>query len=97
MEVIQNQHKIIGDAGQSINKTGQHVIGIHVGGTQQVMLKVRFAEVQREVIKNLAGGIEFLNGSGDFGGTFGGAITGAGGGTLAYKLAPAGKKIPPGA
>ena len=54
-----------------------------VGGTQQVMLKVRFAEVQREVIKNLAGGIEFLNGSGDFGGTFGGAIVGAGGGTVA--------------
>ncbi|MCG6882475.1 MAG: type II and III secretion system protein family protein [Silicimonas sp.] len=53
-----------------------------VGGTQQVMLKVRFAEVEREVIKNLSGGIEFLNEGGDFGGTFGGVVAGTGGGTI---------------
>ncbi len=34
-----------------------------VGGTQQVMLKVRFAEVQRSVIKSLSGGLTFFNGS----------------------------------
>ena len=31
-----------------------------VGGTQQVMLKVRFAEVQRSVIKGLSGGLTFV-------------------------------------
>ncbi|MEM7719109.1 MAG: type II and III secretion system protein family protein [Pseudomonadota bacterium] len=33
-----------------------------VGGTQQVMLKVRFAEVQRTVIKSLSGGLTFFDG-----------------------------------
>lgn len=42
-----------------------------VGGTQQVMLKVRFAEVQRSVIKSLDGGLSFTNGSGDFVGDLG--------------------------
>lgn len=34
-----------------------------VGGTQQVMLKVRFAEVERSVLKSLSGGLTFFNGS----------------------------------
>ncbi|MGR3514037.1 MAG: type II and III secretion system protein family protein [Paracoccaceae bacterium] len=34
-----------------------------VGGTQQVMLKVRFAEVQRTVVKSLSGGLTIDNGS----------------------------------
>ena len=33
-----------------------------VGGTQQVMLKVRFAEVQRSVIKSLNGGLAAIDG-----------------------------------
>ncbi len=33
---------------------------MHVGGTQQVMLKVRFAEVQRSVIKSLNAGVTFV-------------------------------------
>ena len=41
-----------------------------VGGTQQVMLKVRFAEVQRSVLKSLSGGLTFFNGS-DFDGAGG--------------------------
>ena len=36
-----------------------------VGGTQQVMLKVRFAEVQRSVLKSLDGGLIVNNSSGD--------------------------------
>ncbi len=32
-----------------------------VGGTQQVMLKVRFAEVQRTVLKGLSGGLNFVD------------------------------------
>ena len=36
-----------------------------VGGTQQVMLKVRFAEVQREVMKTLSSSVGLLN-AGDF-------------------------------
>ncbi len=36
-----------------------------VGGTQQVMLKVRFAEVQRTVVKSLSGGLVANNGQGD--------------------------------
>ncbi|MEZ5777844.1 MAG: type II and III secretion system protein family protein [Paracoccaceae bacterium] len=35
-----------------------------VGGVQQVMLKVRFAEMQRSVSKELSGSIGFLNSSG---------------------------------
>ena len=34
-----------------------------VGGTQQVMLKVRFAEVQRSVLKSLSSGLTFVDGS----------------------------------
>ncbi|MEO1536614.1 MAG: type II and III secretion system protein family protein [Pseudomonadota bacterium] len=36
-----------------------------VGGTQQVMLKVRFAEVQRSVLKSLNGGLAGLDESGN--------------------------------
>ena len=36
---------------------------MHVGGTQQVMLKVRFAEVQRSVIKSLNAGVTFVDDS----------------------------------
>ncbi len=43
-----------------------------VGGTQQVMLKVRFAEVQRSVIKSLSGGLTAVTDGGD-GGAFGSA------------------------
>lgn len=37
-----------------------------VGGTQQVMLKVRFAEMQRSVSKQLSGSIGFFNPGGPF-------------------------------
>ena len=37
-----------------------------VGGTQQVMLKVRFAEMQRSVSKNLSSSIAFSGSSGNF-------------------------------
>ena len=37
-----------------------------VGGTQQVMLKVRFAEMQRSVSKNLSGSVSFGGTSGNF-------------------------------
>ncbi len=48
-----------------------------VGGTQQVMLKVRFAEVQRSVIKSLSGGLTFVDNGGDFDGALGvGAFNG---------------------
>ena len=50
-----------------------------VGGTQQVMLKVRFAEMQRSVSKNLSGSISFSGTSGNFN---------SGGGTGTY-LSPA--------
>ena len=36
-----------------------------VGGTQQVMLKVRFAEVQRTVLKSLSGGLTFVEDTGN--------------------------------
>ncbi len=41
---------------------------MNVGGVQQVMLKVRFAEMQRAVTKELSGSVGFLNvnSSGDF-------------------------------
>ncbi len=39
---------------------------MNVGGEQQVMLKVRFAEMARSVSKELAGSIGIVNGSGDF-------------------------------
>ncbi|MEM9425195.1 MAG: type II and III secretion system protein family protein [Pseudomonadota bacterium] len=51
-----------------------------VGGTQQVMLKVRFAEVQRSVLKTLAGEISFVDT--DIDGSFGGVSVGTGGGTI---------------
>ena len=44
-----------------------------VGGTQQVMLKVRFAEVQREVLKNLSAGLNIVESGTDV------AISAAGG------------------
>lgn len=39
-----------------------------VGGTQQVMLKVRFAEVQRTVLKSMSGGLTGGDGTTAFGG-----------------------------
>ncbi len=49
---------------------------MHVGGTQQVMLKVRFAEVQRSVVKSLSGGLTFVD-PGNFDGALGnGAFNG---------------------
>lgn len=49
-----------------------------VGGTQQVMLKVRFAEMQRNVSKNLAASLAVQTTSGDVGGVIGtGNFTGA--------------------
>ncbi len=36
-----------------------------VGGTQQVMLKVRFAEVQRSVLKNLSAGLNIIEAGSD--------------------------------
>ena len=36
-----------------------------VGGTQQVMLKVRFAEVQRSVLKNLSAGLNIVEAGSD--------------------------------
>ena len=53
-----------------------------VGGTQQVMLKVRFAEMSREVSKGLSTSFGFASNSGDIsvlGGTGGGGITPGGG------------------
>ncbi|MDJ1015282.1 MAG: type II and III secretion system protein family protein [Paracoccaceae bacterium] len=44
-----------------------------VGGTQQVMLKVRFAEVQRRVLKDLSAGLNFVTAGSDA------AISGAAG------------------
>ncbi len=38
-----------------------------VGGTQQVMLKVRFAEMRRSVSKDLSASLGFTTGSGNFG------------------------------
>lgn len=38
---------------------------LSVGGTQQVMLKVRFAEVQRSVLKNLSAGLNIVNAGSD--------------------------------
>jgi pilus assembly protein CpaC len=40
-----------------------------VGGTQQVMLKVRFAEMQRSVSKDLSASLGFRTGPGRFGGS----------------------------
>ena len=42
-----------------------------VGGTQQVMLKVRFAEMQRNVSKNLSASLAVQTTSGDVGGVIG--------------------------
>lgn len=42
-----------------------------VGGTQQVMLKVRFAEMQRSVSKNLSASLGVLSNSGSVGGSIG--------------------------
>jgi pilus assembly protein CpaC len=42
-----------------------------VGGTQQVMLKVRFAEMQRSVAKNLQASVGVRSNSGTVGGTLG--------------------------
>jgi pilus assembly protein CpaC len=42
-----------------------------VGGTQQVMLKVRFAEMQRSVAKNLSASLGVVSNSGDVGGSIG--------------------------
>lgn len=51
-----------------------------VGGTQQVMLKVRFAEMQRSVSKNLSSSLAVQTTSGDVGGVLGtGNFTGADG------------------
>jgi len=55
-----------------------------VGGTQQVMLKVRFAEMQRNVSKQLSGGLRFsgangIGGGGTGGLALGGDIVGGGG------------------
>lgn len=51
-----------------------------VGGTHQVMLKVRFAEVQREVVKSLSSGFRAIGSDVAIGsGTF---VTGAGGSVL---------------
>ncbi|WP_410056094.1 type II and III secretion system protein family protein [Roseobacter sp. HKCCA0434] len=47
-----------------------------VGGTQQVMLKVRFAEVSRDVSQNLGIGLGITDG-GDFVGSFGTDVGGA--------------------
>ena len=50
-----------------------------VGGTQQVMLKVRFAEMQRSVSKNLSASMSFSGSSSRFtgSGTTGGGLLGA--------------------
>ena len=54
---------------------------MNVGGTQQVMLKVRFAEMQRSVSKSLSGGLAGSVGTskltGSFGGGSGGLVLGA--------------------
>ena len=42
-----------------------------VGGTHQVMLKVRFAEVQRTVLKSLSGGLTFFDAGGPVDGALG--------------------------
>ncbi len=52
-----------------------------VGGTQQVMLKVRFAEMQRSVSKALNGGITANIGGSDISGIAGGGLGGLIGGT----------------
>ena len=39
---------------------------LNIGGTQQVMLKVRFAEMSRSVSKNLSSSVAFLNGAANF-------------------------------
>ncbi len=50
-----------------------------VGGTQQVMLKVRFAEMQRSVAKNLSASLGVKSNSSRVGGTIGtGALSGQG-------------------
>jgi pilus assembly protein CpaC len=61
-----------------------------VGGTQQVMLKVRFAEVQRSVIKSLTGGISFDEGAGtSFDGALGaGSANGGNLGDVAVQFTP---------
>ena len=56
-----------------------------VGGTQQVMLKVRFAEMSRSVSKQLSGGLTYGSGR---------AVVGAGTGGLAIGPVPVG--APPG-
>ena len=48
-----------------------------VGGTQQVMLKVRFAEMERTVSKQLSGGLVFSGSNALGGGGSGGLIPGA--------------------
>ena len=47
---------------------------MNVGGTQQVMLKVRFAEMQRSVAKTLGSSVGFRNGSGSVAGSSGNFI-----------------------
>jgi pilus assembly protein CpaC len=46
-----------------------------VGGTQQVMLKVRFAEMSRSVAKSLSSSVNFSNGDGDVRGGSGTFLT----------------------
>nr|WP_319247331.1 type II and III secretion system protein family protein [uncultured Celeribacter sp.] len=41
---------------------------LNIGGTQQVMLKVRFAEMARSVSKNLSSSVAFLNGNSNWSG-----------------------------
>ena len=49
---------------------------MHVGGTQQVMLRVRFAEMSRTVRQELGVSLGLANESGDYGGTAGVNTTG---------------------
>ncbi|MEM8980140.1 MAG: type II and III secretion system protein family protein [Pseudomonadota bacterium] len=50
-----------------------------VGGSHQVMLKVRFAEMQRNVSKQLDGGLNLSGGNGNLLAVGSGGLTGAGG------------------
>jgi len=64
-----------------------------VGGTQQVMLKVRFAEMNRSVTKNLSSSVSFFDGGrvrGETGTLVGAANTIAEGGTVSYRPGIAG-------
>ncbi|PIB24039.1 general secretion pathway protein [Amylibacter kogurei] len=50
---------------------------MNVGGAQQVMLKVRFAEMSRSVSKELSASIGFINGAGDVAAGAGQAVQGS--------------------